>query len=211
MSFGDGLLTFDEILSVSKVPKLLEQFIDCYQAARSGGDVALQSALPMRMLAPLMASVILFEVEHRDQITYRIAGENVIDRLGFNPTGTNFLDLVGPELREAAAGGYQLMLGHPCGYYMVYENNYESGHQMKAETLTLPLRKNPDDKINQLICFHADHQLFGIGERSDKTRLVVDWETNAFVDIGNGKPEIDLLGALKQTDKTRPRPPSVVR
>jgi len=105
-------MTFDEIISTSKTPKPFEQFINCYQTAQEGSDTALHSALPMRMMAPLMANIILFEVENRDQITYRLAGEEVKDRLGFNPTGKNFLDLIKPDIREASAVGKALRLLH---------------------------------------------------------------------------------------------------
>jgi len=93
-------------------------------------------------------------------------------------------------------------LEKPCGYYMVYDNEYESGRRMKAETLTLPLRKNPDGKPNFFISFHTDHHVSGVSEQSGVTCLVAKWEVNSFADIGSGEPEIDLQHVLSRDSQT---------
>lgn len=186
-------MTFDELIAGSRAPNKLRKFIECYKTAQADRPLALQTDLPMRDLAPLLANITLLEAESRSQIIYRVAGQNIIEKLNFNPTGRNFLDFLAPPVREASILGHELMQQHPCGYYMVYENVFESGHREVMETLTLPLRKSIDDESNLFASCHIDHQLSGFSEQKGDTAMIVNWETSVFIDIGNGKPDSDLM------------------
>ncbi|MEQ9144709.1 MAG: PAS domain-containing protein [Parvibaculaceae bacterium] len=186
-------MIFEEIIQLSRAPEKLRRFVECYRGASSGGAIAVQSALPMRTLAPLMAHVTLLERVEQGRILYRIAGERIVERLGFNPLGHNFLDLIVPELKDTSILGHEQMLNHPCGYYMIYESAYESGQRVRAETLTLPLRKEADGALKYFLSLHLDHEMSGLSDRPGQTALVTDWITNTFVDIGHGEPDEDLM------------------
>ena len=184
-------MTFDEIVAAARAPKKFEQYIACYNAARLGNDVALQSALPMRLFAPLMANITLMERMSHDRVVYRIAGENIIARLGYNPTGNNFFDLL-PELRrEATIQMCQRILEYPCGYYSTYENEYTSGRRMISESLMLPIRKEEDSETTFVLGYHAHHQGTGIFRPGPKTTLAVTVLESEVVDIGFGIPVMD--------------------
>jgi len=87
-------VTPDQLLKIAHDKNGLRLFLDCYGAAQRDICPAHQDALPMRQLAKLMSQVTLLEQESPEEIIYKIAGDAVIDRLGFKPTGTNFLDLL---------------------------------------------------------------------------------------------------------------------
>lgn len=192
-------MTFDELIAASQAPKLLDRFIDCYKSAQTDGLIALQSELSMRNLAPILPNLTLLEATRSDMITYRLAGQEIVDTLGFNPVGQNFLDFLDPGLRATSAAGHDLMQEHPCGYYMVYENVYESGHRKVMETLTLPLRKSLDHKNRLFLSCHIEHHLSEISATRGETAMVVTWKTNVFANIGGGEPAVDLMDNVQQS------------
>jgi len=123
---------------------------------------------------------------------YRITGENVIERMGYNITGDNAFDVLSTSIREASKQMYQCILQHPCGNYIVYENGYKSGRRMISESLLLPIRKNPDGDPTFVLAYHAHHQGTDIYHPVSEITLGVAILTNEFVDIGSGLPTCDL-------------------
>lgn len=187
-------MTLDEIAEIALDREGVDLFFSCYRAAQTGPTPASQNALPMRQLAKLMPHVTLLEWEAADQITYRIAGDAIIDRLGFNPAGANFLDLLHPDQRADSIEGHQVLLAHQCGCYLLYESKFESGARATVETITLPMRKTDSDDPKLFISFHSHQSTSTISESRDGTALVSDWRRVEHADIGCGEPaELPLI------------------
>lgn len=183
-----GDMTFDELTAAAHDKEGFSRFFSCYRAAQAGAVPASQEALPMRQLAKIMTHVTLLEWVAPDQITYRIAGDAIIERLGFNPTGTNFLDLLHADQRTTSIEGHQTMMAHPCGCYLLYENEFENGSRAVLETITLPMRKTADAEAKFFFSFHAHHSTTGVAEDITDTALVVNWRRVEHADIGCGVP-----------------------
>ena len=182
-------MTFDEVVAQSLAPETLQSVFSAYQQAQKNDDVAAQDQLPMRAMAPLLPNVTLMERVDNDTIVYRIAGEAVVARLGFNPTGQNFLDLIDPSVRAETALTNKLGLDNRCGHYSVYENQYESGRRMVSESLMLPMRKTPGGDVAFIFGYHVHHQATDLGLLGARTALGVRWITADYVDIGFGIPQ----------------------
>ncbi len=181
-------MTFDELTAAAHDREGFTHFFSCYRAAQIGAVPASQDALPMRQLAKIMAHVTLLEWVAPDQITYRIAGEAIVDRLGFNPTGTNFLDLLHADQRHSSVDGHKTMMAHPCGCYLVYESEFENGSRAVLETITLPMRKTADVEAKLFFSFHSHHSTTSVAESNTDTALVVNWRRMEYADIGCGVP-----------------------
>ena len=182
-------MTFDELFAASGAPEQFRKLTACYTSAQGHKCVGIQSALPMRTFAPLMANITLMERENEDQVTYRIAGENIKNRLGFNPVGKNFFNLLSSEIRANARVTNEKIITHPCGHYLVYENEYETGQRMISESLMLPMKKESDTETNLILGYHFHHHATGVLAPQNQTSLVVHHSTNEFVDIGSGIPD----------------------
>ncbi len=181
-------MTFDEVVAQSLAPETLRRVIDGYRQAQLEDDVASQDRLPMRFMASMLPNITLMERVDNDSIIYRIAGENIIARLGFNPTGQNFLDLIAPSARAETALTNKLGLDERCGHYSVYENQYESGRRMMSESLMLPMRKSQGDDVNLILGYHVHHQATDIALLGARTALGLRWVIAEHVDIGFGVP-----------------------
>ncbi|MCR9240763.1 MAG: PAS domain-containing protein [Rhodobiaceae bacterium] len=182
-------MTFDEVVAQSLAPETLQSVFDAYRQAQNNSDVAAQDQLPMRTMAPLLPNVTLMEHVDCDTIIYRIAGEAIVARLGFNPTGQNFLDLIAPSVRAETALTNKTGLDERCGHYSVYENQYESGRRMISESLMLPMRKTSGGRVAFIFGYHVHHKATDIGALGARTALGVRWIIADFVDIGFGVPK----------------------
>lgn len=177
-------MTFNEVVAQSLAPKTLKGLIDGYRQAQSPNDVACQDKLPMRTMASMLPNITMMERIDNNTILYRIVGENIVARLGFNPTGKNFLDLIDPSVRTETALTNKLGLEERCGHYAVYENQYESGRIMMSESLMLPMRKTRDGDVAFIFGYHVHHQATDIGLMGARTALGVRWILAEYVDIG---------------------------
>ena len=191
-------MTFDELIDTARAPSKIQQFFDCYNAARTDAAVASKEALPLRLFAPLMPNIILIECVGSDQMIYKIAGENIIARMGFNPKGINLLDVLPVKARDISRSIQETIFGYPCGLYCVYENSYASGNRSVTETILLPLSKQPGTQPNLFLTYNIHHAPTGVAESDGKMKLANRFETGAFIDIGSGAPSHEEAVALKQ-------------
>jgi len=181
-------MTFDEVVAQSLAPETLQSVFNAYQQAQTGSDVAAQDQLPMRLMAPLLPNIALLEYVDQDSIIYRIAGENVAARFGFNPAGTNFLDFLDASIRAEISHIYELSLEQRCGLYAVYESQYESGFKMMSESLMLPIRKSLHGEIAFFLGYHVHHQTTDVDIPGIRTVVGTRWVIVDYVDIGFGIP-----------------------
>jgi len=191
-------MTFDELIDTARTPAKIQQFFDCYKDAQADAAIASKDALPIRLFAPLMSNIILMECVSGDQLIYKIAGENIIARMGFNPKGINLFDVLPTSAHSILKPVQDALFGYPCGIYVVYENSYATGHHSQTETFLLPLRQNAKTKPNLMLAYNIHHALTGVSETDGKMSLVNRWETASFVDIGFGSPRSEEMDALKQ-------------
>jgi len=185
-------MTLDELNKISRDHESFRKFLTCYQHAQGADRIGIQSSLPMRDLAILMPNIVLMQAEQRNKIYYRIVGEKIISRLGFNPTGLNLIDILEPRFSNELPEINQMMMEHPCGYYSVYENEYDSGARMITESLALPMRKTPEDKVNCAFALHIHHETTSIHPSKGETTLVTRLKAGALIDLGAGIPDHQL-------------------
>ncbi len=196
-------MTLDEIAEIALDREGFERFFSCYRAAQTGAAPAAQSALPMRQLAKLMPHITLLEWRAPEEIIFKLAGDSIVERLGFNPAGANFLDLLHPDQRAGSVEGHQIMLAHQCGCYLLYESEFESGACATLETITLPMRKTDSDDPKLFISFHSHQSTSSFSENREGTALVSDWRWVEHADVGCGEPaELPLIARQKSKLET---------
>lgn len=142
----------------------------------------------MRTMAPLLPNTTLLEYVDQDNIIYRIAGENVTARFGFNPTGANFLELIDASIRSAVSDTTKSCLVQRCGLYAVYESQYESGLKRMNESLMLPIRKTLNGDVAFFLGYHVHHQATDADAPANQTAIGARWVFGDCVDIGFGVP-----------------------
>lgn len=186
-------MTFDELVALSSAPDKVGAFVSAYRAAQEGRSIGRRDLLPMRALAPMLANITMTEHVDEDTIIFRIAGENITDRLGFNPAGRNTLDLIAQEKREEAIALHSVILNHPCGSYVVYESIFQSGRKAKSESITFPLQKDVSADTLFFFSYHVHHEATGVLEVGEPTSLGLSEIYTDLIDIGFGQPEVPTM------------------
>lgn len=182
-------MTFDELVALSSAPDKVGAFVSAYRAAQEGRSIGRRDLLPMRALAPMLANITMTEYVDADTIIFRIAGENITDRLGFNPAGRNTLDLIAQEKRAEAIALHNVILSHPCGSYVLYESIFQSGRRAKSESITFPLQKDAFADTLFFFSYHVHHEATGFSEVGEPTSLGLSEIHTELIDIGFGQPE----------------------
>jgi len=183
-------MTFEELISLSTAPDKVGAFVSAYRASQTDFSLGRRDLLPMRSLAPMLANITMTEYVDNDTIIFRIAGENITDRLGFNPAGCNTLDLIAQEKRDEAVALHNVIINHPCGSYVVYESVFQSGRRAKSESITFPLRKDALTGTFFFLSYHLHHEATGFTEVGEPTALGLSEILTELVDIGFGAPDM---------------------
>lgn len=106
----------------------------------AGGRIPAKNDLELTDVARMLRDAALSAITLPDRCVYRVAGEQLKTRLGFNPTGLNYYDLV-PEIRRPyAARAMNMVITVPCGFRAEIAQRYASGEIVAVEAVAFPLR-----------------------------------------------------------------------
>lgn len=116
-----------------------DALFDFWNKTRGDELVPLAADIDPTKIAPLLKDIAIFEIFGARDIRYRLAGTDVAERLGADPTGKNLLDITAPETVETVATLFQKMFSQPAGAIVRYENTYNTGKRAPVSSLFLPL------------------------------------------------------------------------
>lgn len=179
----------EEVKTRSKAPEKLDQFLNCCEQARAEDGIAVQDRVPMRALSPLLPEMSVTSVDDEDTIVFRVLGQNMIDRYGFNPTGQNVLQFVSPEMRDVTRAIHQEIIGQPCGFYMEMCSEHRSGAVRRSQNIFYPMRRTADGPVQVCFgcCLHTELERTDPG--AEDLVIMADWTLAKFVDVGFGTPD----------------------
>ncbi len=154
--------------------------------AASGGAIPSKASLDLAPIARMLADAALVAIETPDRCIYRLVGENLKNRIGFDPTGLNYYDLV-PEIRRRyAARAMNMVSGRPMGFRADITQVYSSGEALTIESLGMPLASN-EPGIQGFILFADEAQTRWDRRVEEGTRLLgANVVRRDLVDIGFG-------------------------
>jgi hypothetical protein len=165
--------------------------------AQAGGKLPSKTGLDMSRLVKAIPHFALVAVTFAGPCVYRLAGEALQERIGFNPIGRNYYDFVPEGRRASAARAMEMVARHPCGFRALVQQVYDDGATRTMETLGLPL----DDRepgVDGFILF-ADQALPGptTYEAPGKRWLGANLLRRDLIDLGFGvDPDfVDLVRA----------------
>ena len=122
--------------------KLNREFLDYWLGKLDGGAMPPKSAIDPTEMPKLLPALVIYERLATDHFRVRLAGTEVVSRLGLNPTGANVLDLLAPASRPMVQKALNRILEEPCGHLSRVRDRYPSGREAKIEVLRLPLQSD---------------------------------------------------------------------
>lgn len=106
---------------------------------QAGGALPSKTGLDMGRMVKAIPHFALVAVTFGDGCVYRLTGEALQERIGFNPVGRNYYDFVPEPRRAYAARAMEMAVRLPCGFRALVQQNYDDGATRTVETLGLPL------------------------------------------------------------------------
>jgi len=117
----------------------------------------------------------------------RLVGTGIVERIGFDPTGRDYVEFVSEDRREEAYDELFKTASFPCGMRVIIEGRYESGQIHVSEALGYPLIA--DDDGHPLLVFVDDViEKIGWQHKADKQIEYYKIRQRDYIDIGFGVP-----------------------
>ncbi|MEQ9643746.1 MAG: PAS domain-containing protein [Alphaproteobacteria bacterium] len=183
---GDAIIDTSAILTE---PGLM--LLRAWDRWRSAALLPSRADMRLEHISALLANVSLLEVRGPDEAVVRLAGTRICEIFGQELKGTNYLDLVPPEVRLLRAQRLQYMIHQPCGAILHGTYSARSGMAFRVEQVALPIRPVASNAAPQLISVAAllpgQPRPTNVPE-SELGRLP---ETFRFLDVGAGLPNAD--------------------
>lgn len=125
-------------------PDMLEgnfrPFFDAWASFRSPGEVL--PRWPDFRPAPfgsLLLDISLVQRRKVGEYIYCLLGSSLDDRLGFDSTGINQLDLLAPRVRGFVTDWFETIMAVPCGAFSEFSIELSNDRTMSLTSLSLPL------------------------------------------------------------------------
>lgn len=152
--------------------------------------VPTRSMLDPSAIKPLLPYLLLHDLATPGKSMLRLVGTAITARLGLDPTGSDYLELVNASRRETAYRQLITIATHPCGMRSINGVRYISGKQTTAESVGLPLRRDRDG--TPMLLFLDDpieDPEFDLDPREQEVDVfkVTD---RSYIDIGFGVPNL---------------------
>ncbi len=154
-------------------------------------SVPTRSMLDPSAIKPLLPYLLLHDLATPGKSMLRLVGTAITERLGLDPTGRDYLELVNVSRRPSA---YRLLITlaiHPCGVRLINEIRYMSGKRTTSEAVGFPLRHDRDG--TPMLLFIDDPieaPEFDLDPREQAVDVyrISDLE---LIDVGFGIPNLD--------------------
>lgn len=135
----DRVLRLDEAADACATPAARALAAGYAALMRREGRIPSKRGLEPSPFAAALAHAALCAVRLGRGCVWRIAGEALKERIGFDPTGRDYYDFVPPERRLHAMRAMDMVVAVPCGFRAEIVQSYSTGRVIAVEAVGLPL------------------------------------------------------------------------
>ena len=135
----DSEMIQNKILSSVDILPVNRELLAYWLGKLEGRAMPPKGAIDPTEMPKLLHALVIYERLTRTHFKIRLAGTEVVRRLGVDPTGSNVLDLLAPTSRDMVQSALNRILDQPCGHYSRVRDRYPSGREAVVEVLRLPL------------------------------------------------------------------------
>lgn len=129
----------------------------------------------------------ILEIQSDTEIVFKFFGTDFVRAVGAELAGTNVLDSVHENSREALAQYLRTLSQVPCAGLFTLSSRLEAGLVMIVKGCHLPLRNN-DGSINRLIGCSIEAGLAGVSTDAGRVEMGKSVFDFSYIDIGAGLP-----------------------
>lgn len=153
----------------------------------SGQTVPKKSDFNPAAVKTILSHILIHDLSTQGQSLLRLVGTGIVDRIGFDPTGRNYVEFVSEERRDDAYNELFKVASFPCGMRVILEGRYESGLAHVSETVGYPLASDNGD-YHYLVFVDDVLENIEWHQNSDKQLNYHKVNQRDYIDIGFGTP-----------------------
>lgn len=165
------------------------RFFAQWHAWRGDRLLPRRGAMDANGLGELRGYCLLLDIRGRDSIPICFAGSMVVDMLGTDLAGRNYLDLTEPENRSRRAALLFAEIAQPCAAVIYYWLQSDRGRTMPVELVSAPLCADDSDQPS-LVLACATPLVPGKAGDVMEAASYTEGEGLRFIDIGAGIPPV---------------------
>lgn len=115
------------------------EFIEYWFRLPKIGLVSDKSEIHPRNIMDQLPSIIMLDLGGGTDCRIRLIGTGITGRWGFDPTNSDFFDIITPQNRDIIAAPLAKLHKQPCGVILLGDEHYTSGRMVRSETVLLPV------------------------------------------------------------------------
>jgi hypothetical protein len=148
-------------------------FLDYYRDRLQGRDCLARAEFDPLEVRPLMGRLVIYHRVGPRDFRIRLFGTNVVERLGYDATGRNLLDLIAYASKDAIAEVFNTLLDRRLGHYSVVRDRFTSGREARIQILRLPLFDR-DGQPSLVMSCTEELETTGYRAPDDRVELVAE-------------------------------------
>ena len=160
------------------------------------GTIPAKSEFDILRFYSVIPNIVMSSLTKPNQCIYRVAGEEVIKRIGFNPTGKNYFDFVPPSRLTLAIKTMLALIDVPCGLRVAIEQTYSTGLQNTIEVVLTPLKSDLPGVDGYILSAEDDMSKQEQNLYDGRVLLGKNVILREFIDLGFGVG--DIIADLQQ-------------
>jgi hypothetical protein len=166
------------------------QFFAVWHRWRGNRRLPRRSDLSLGELGPLAESCLLLNIRSPLDIRMETVGRAITEKMGFDLTGLNYLDLTSRENRNWRAHLTIAQAAQPCGVLIYYWLRFPDGAVLPVEFTGAPLYEDGADDPSLILCC-ATGLADTVGRRQPlDPDSYIEGDGMRFIDIGYGIPPL---------------------
>ncbi|MBO6505298.1 MAG: PAS domain-containing protein [Kordiimonadaceae bacterium] len=161
-------------------------FFQAWDDLRANGKIPHRSDVKLQDFAPFAADLLMYELHSPTDLRSRLIGSSVVERVKFQGSDINWLDLVCPSVRDAGELWWNSLFSTPCAGVMQFSTRFLNGTNRLARAMLLPII-GPDGQT-LLLTLNKATAVFRVDDASDTILISADCFQTLYIDVGFGLP-----------------------
>ncbi|WP_339632200.1 PAS domain-containing protein [uncultured Sneathiella sp.] len=150
-------MVYEKFDDIDWVTPDARQFAEYWRSLDRDHLVPHRSSFDPTKIHRLLHSIAIYEVVSKEEIIYRLAGTAIVDRIGMEVTGRNFLDFWEGAGREQAGAAMYECVTKPCGMFTSLTGKTHDGHIENSYAVGFPLLDDRGE-CNRLVFYSSEFQ-----------------------------------------------------
>ncbi|MEQ8267483.1 MAG: PAS domain-containing protein [Parvibaculum sp.] len=135
-----------------------------------------------------LPDMVVVSVNSPTDIHHRLVGTGLVNRLGYDATGVNLLDLISEDNRVQCSRDMHEVVCRPCVSQARFSSHYISGRIAHVQSIYLPLR-GPLGKPPRIVSLHTPEEPTRYDAPMEKPLFANHIDRVVWIDVGFGVPD----------------------